>query len=94
MRVRLTLHVAHQQMRAADEHAGGDRERRRAQVAGDGDLLERQLVAVDHGDVPPVAAHRDAGAGEHPLGVVAAGRGLDDRRRAVGGERRRAARTT
>ena len=57
-------------------------------VAGHRQLVaERELVRAGDRHLPPVAPDVDAGRGEHPLGVVAARLGLDDRRRPVGGER-------
>ena len=53
---------------------------------GTADALERELVGVDDGDVAAVAVDGDAGSQQHPLGVIAAARGLADGGGAVGGE--------
>jgi hypothetical protein len=79
--------VAQQQARAGDEHGGGEQEGGGAEVAGHGDTVEDELVDVDDGDVAAVAVDVDAGAQEHPLGVVAAVLGLAESGGAVGGER-------
>ena len=87
VRVQLTPQSAIEQARAGDEHAGGDQERRRGRVAGDARRRSSgELVgAADASTRAPVAvAARRRPPASMPLGVVAARRGLDDRRRAVG----------
>src|SRR3954471_15043889 len=75
--------AADRHARARDDQRRGDRERRRRRVAGDGDGVEREIVGGLDRHRRAVAANRDAGGGEHALGVVAGWRRLDDGRRPV-----------
>ena len=70
--------------RAGHERGRGGVEGGRRRVAGDVERVEAQLVRLRDRDPVALAAHAGAGGREQPLGVVAAGLGLDDRRLALG----------
>ena len=81
--------------RAGDEHRRGGVEGGRGGVAGDVDRVERERVAAgDARRASPSRRMPAPGAGEQPLGVVAARLRLDDRRRPRRPAARRAARSS
>ena len=88
VRVQLTPTSANQQARARHEHAGGDQEGRRARSPGTTTRSSTSSSALTTVTWRPLRWMSTPGAQQHALGVVAAARGLADRRRAVGGERR------
>ncbi len=72
-------HVADHHPRAADQHRRGHHERRRRGIAGHRDLVDLELVHRRHGHARAVALEGHPRSAHQALGVVAAGRGIDDR---------------
>ena len=89
MRVQLTLTFLTSEPRVRDEHAAAVSQNAALDASpGTTRSLGLELVGGRDREVAPVRCSGTPMRGEHALGVVAAGLGLDDRRRALGGDAR------